>query len=298
MLDRVKDINISCENIEQVDKRIQLLGEQKLALSKELAFSICNSYLGMVEIFNSIKSYTEHMTVSDKILLCFAVCEYFQERNNLSFKFEVMPSAIESVRSDALNKIAYMKNKYTDKAKGAFTSLLGTNRFTLVNSFSLACDEVISGNCEFALLPVENSTDGVLYSFYSLIENNELNISATCEITDIQDDFKTTRFALVCKNPTNVMPRKNHSRYFEFIYNAGDGVSIYDMLSAAQMCGLRLILHNSIPIPYKTEEYRGHFIFCADNCSLDVYLLFLTVFAPQYISLGIYTKILASKSND
>ncbi len=293
MQKRIEDTLITSKNMCQVDTRMQMLSEQKLALSKELAFSVCNSDEGMAEILGSIKTCAEGMNISDKVLLCFAVCEFYEQRNNLNFKFGYMPSVTESVPSEALNKISYMKNKYTDKALSVFSSLLGTNRSSLANSFAISCDEVVSGNCEFALLPVENSTDGVLYSFYSLIEDNELNIFATCEITDIHDEFKSTRFALVCKNPTNVVPRKNHSRYFEFIYTADDNISVCDILSAAKQCGLRLILHNSIPIPYKTEEYRGHFIFCADNSSLDVYLLFLSVFAVQYISLGIYTKILS-----
>lgn len=293
-----KDININLENHNHIEKRMRLLSEQKNVVAHELAFSICNGVKNMPDVLASIRECSADMSISDKVSLCFAVYDFFEQKNLLNFKHEFLPSISEPVPADALNKIAYMKSNYTDRAFGVFSSAIRTNRAVLVNSFALACEEVISGNCEFALLPLENSSDGILYSFYSLIENNGLNIFTTCEITDIYDDFKATRFALVCKNPTNATQIKNRSRYFEFLNTLYGNISTSDILIAAKLCGMRLVMHNSLPVVYKTEEYTDHFIFCAKDAFLDVFLLFLSVFAKDYISLGIYAKTSQNKNSD
>jgi len=292
MHEYIDDINISLENLSLLEKRVQAHDEQKSALVYELALTICTYDDDSQTISDLIKSATETLSISNTISLCIAVQDICnQKSNNIRLKGVYMPVQEEPVRADALNKIAYMKNRYSDEALNIFSSACGINRSFAVNNFTAACDEVVSGNCEFALMPVENSDTGILYSFYSLVENYELKIHTACEITDTNDNFKTTRFALLSRNQASLKLHKNQSQYFEFIYTETDNVTICNILTAAKRCGLRLILHNSVPIAYKTEEYSNHFIFCTDNAKLDAYLLFLSVYTPLYTSLGIYTKL-------
>ena len=159
------------------------------------------------------------------------------------------------------------------------------------------CEEVYNGNCEYCILPVENSAEGPLNSFSRLIDRFELKISATCDVPT-NDGSRTTRFALLRRDLLPLSRSREQVLLFEFSVPLSEHPLTADLLNAASCCGLQLCRLDSRPYPgVDRSSLSTHFLFRVENGDLYSYLLYLFMEAPQFSPIGIYLHLDDEKKN-
>lgn len=196
---------------------------------------------------------------------------------------------------DAIDRVAYLQNSYTDTVYMEFSALLGNPRAAYFSSISDVCESVYNGNCEYCILPVETSAAGKLKSFYELIFKYGFKINAVFDLRG-DKDYEYTRYALLSKRLSfkKLSGRtKARNRYLEFIVSDTDNLPVEDMLSAASYCSLKLRRIDTISTCADKDGVKNIIcpVFRADGADLKTFLAFLKIDCPDFIPLGIYVQI-------
>ena len=138
-------------------------------------------------------------------------------------------------------------------------------------------------------MPIENSANGKLFSFYSLIDKYDLKIFAVCDLEDYPSE-KTTRYALVCKK-TFIYQSNKKSSYVEFSLIEDESYSLKNILEAAELCGLKLYRIDTAVAPYGDLAFKFYHIFKSKEESAIPFLLYLNYKYPRYEAIGYYISI-------
>ena len=145
--------------------------------------------------------------------------------------------------------IAYMQNSFSDKAYRVFASGFDKIPAVYFPGFKEAAEEVYYGRSSHAILPVFNSHDGMLMSFYRILLRYDLRINASCDIGINDDDIM--RYALVSKH----LSGGSGMRYVDISVVLGDGdVGTYgSLLSSCEALGASVLTLNSHPLEYSDD---------------------------------------------
>ena len=211
------------------------------------------------------------------------------ETSNPGF-FDLLFGKPEQILQSSCGKIAYVKNLQTDSAYLAFSQGIDAPKAVYFHSFTDVCEEVYNGICEFCILPIENSDEGRLNSFYTLIDKYDLHI---CSVSDIPSGRKgnITRFALIRKNSDIDMTIINkNDGCLEISVAAGRFPTLADLLDAAAFCGMSPSRINSYPNG-QNGEYTTSILFPLSNADVRTFLLFLSFDFPHCNVIGIYKKV-------
>lgn len=246
--------------------------------------------------------------VSDIIHLCRALVE--KKTQILRSDTEEFLGPTEAVSDEASEKIAYLQNKFSDEAFSKLTYRFRNPRAAYASSFTEVCEEVYNGFCEFCILPVESSGDGKLLRFYGLIEKFNLKIVSVCDVEQLDGSY--TKYALLRHKfiSFHLSKRLCGGHFAEFGLVLNEGVTLSDVLLAAEYCHMRLSRIDSVPLSYKNDAYRYDAVFAlpelgdddipptAEQISLrdmlldiETFLLYLSVSLSEYTPIGIYTRI-------
>ena len=152
-----------------------------------------------------------------------------------------------------------------------------------VRSFADACEEVSTSECEFCILPIENSREGSLLTVYKLIEKYDLFISRVCTI---ENDELTTKFALLCRENHDII-ESNGKQYIDIRLSGNAPCLFTNVHTGAAVLGVETVKSLSIPLGY-TDGYAHIFTFHADGDALFSLLLFLSTIRADYTLMGIY----------
>lgn len=144
-----------------------------------------------------------------------------------------------------------------------------------------ACDCVLDGEADFAIIPVRNGRDGHLRAFYRMISDYDLKILSVAEV---QTEDDKTCFALCGSDTSPLFPAPG---YMEFSVTGGDGM-ISVMTEAINAHGHTVSAINSSPAP--SGKTLFHFVVRAGG-DLRPTLLYLNLFHPAHTVLGIYGNI-------
>ena len=198
-----------------------------------------------------------------------------------------------SISEDAAERIAYLKNSYNDTAYMQFSTLFSAPRAAYYGSISDVCESVYNGICEYCILPLETSGDGKLLSFYEMILKYGLKINA---VYDLDGERGYTRYALLSKTfafQNTSLKSKSRNRYFEFIFNEKDGISLEDLLEASSFCSMKLRRIDTLNLSAEKNGKNEYFcpIFKTDGADLQTFFAFLTTDCPDYIPVGLYVQI-------
>ncbi len=224
-----------------------------------------------------------HLSAIEQIELCRLVCA---EMPTLSFTALVPHD--DPLPRGAQGLIAYLRNAFTDRAYRVFSAAMPRARSAYHDSYGSACEAVSTGSCEACILPIEHTLDGKLLGFYRLIDRYELKIACTCDLD--QQDGTVSRFALLKKSMTS--PAESGERFFEFSLTRSTENSIGLLLDAAALCGLSLRRIDSIPLAYSEDRFAYHAVYArAEETALVPFMLYLSLAAPQYNPIGLYTHI-------
>lgn len=286
-------INAARRNLSEVDRRQRILSEERELLANSLADSLCEELedLGVDELYERFLSAFPMPTIGDKVIFFSSLCEYAKKKEETeSLAFE----ADQPVTPGSHGKIAFVRNIHNDIALESFSSYVAFPKQVQKQSFEDCCEAVSSGECEFALIPIENSSDGKMFGFYSLIDRYSLHICATCTV-DSEDLSKVVIYALVGRNLVHESIEKlcgRLPRAFEFSVLGAEGEGVGDIPALLEKCSVRLIGTSSVALPYDSRAMRYYF-----TCSLqkttdiDTLALALKVEYPQYTPIGIYREI-------
>ncbi len=212
----------------------------------------------------------------------------------------------EPIKPSAYGRIVYQHNIYTDEAFMHFSRVLPTAKACYSNSFSGVCEQVLDGECEYCILPLENTQDGRLVRFYGLIEKYELKIALTCQVTT-SDNRHSTVFGLCRRGLVWPEPLVRDRRFcFEFMFwQENEHLSLSGLLHAAECASLSLIRVDCLPRS-DDEILMGAgypFDLCFEIVSREnaaspqpgrellAFLMYLSVHSPTYLPLGIYQHL-------
>ena len=305
--------DVIAANLNELDERMGYLCEQELAHLRELALQIVEDGSEALDFIASLPDHrppaspsqrlilskeapalSEHLdrmrSVWKSVLLCSEIDRLLgtQYHVNVEDFFEETEPATEASRG----RIVYQRNSYADNAYLRFSTLIAEPRAVYTHSFGSMCEEVVRGNCEYCILPIENSTEGPLNSFARLIDQYELKIVATCDIPTT-DNSRITRFALLCRDLSTSLPTpQNARRCFELSLPTDASPSQGDVLYAASCYGLVCNhVDTRVHRAEGTVQSVTHFSFYTDCGNLRAFLLFLSMEAPHYTAIGYYAQL-------
>ncbi len=199
--------------------------------------------------------------------------------------YDTLPHVEEPAPPTVLTA-AYVTGGFADAAFAAFRDELSRAFRVMLRPHhservSGACDCVLDGEADYAVIPVRSSRDGVLRPFYHMIDSHDLKLLAAASVGGAGGEGRTC-FALCGADAGPLFPVPE---LFEFTV-AGEGV-IPDVAAA-------LVAHGHAPlsvVSYPSEDggLRHHFTSRVGG-DLRPTLLYLNLY-HSYTVLGIYRDI-------
>lgn len=196
---------------------------------------------------------------------------------------------------DCDGRIAYLKNSYNDVVYLEFSDAIAFPRSYYANNVSEVCECVVDGRCEFCILPIETSNEGKLLSFYRTIIKNGLKINCVYDLEG-KVNGETTRYALLGIDvlpSLQILKTRSKEKYFDLLIEDKDSVSVSEITMAADICSLELQRIDTMVCEDTHGVMKKRFClsFKINRGDLNTFLSYLAVDCPDYIPLGIYTRI-------
>ena len=279
---------ILLKNLYTLNQRQNSTNEQKLLTISDISRLYCESFTNDSDILKELISISEMLSTKDEIIFLSELC---RSEHRKKIKEQLFIGSTEATLAGAHSKISFVKNKYNNIAFEHFSHSVVNSKAEYASSFSESCESVFDGRCEFCILPIMNSTDGRLMSFYNLLDRYELKI---CEITDIDSEssYSVLRYARVGRACKEVRERaqKNQRYIFEFLITAEDTCLFASLFEAANHIGATLTSIDSLPVEYASNVQKFFFSFSLPSENALAFRLFVALNHPSYTPLGIYKE--------
>lgn len=181
-------------------------------------------------------------------------------------------------------KIAYWyTNRYAQEAALAFSELFNRAEEICAESFSAVCEE-ISDDITLGVIPIANSSDGKLMSFYRLLDKFDLKISAACNVENPNGNG-FSRFALVGKKIIDI------GSYSDKVIEFAVGADFFSTVRAIELIGGMVKEITSIPSHHSPNECLNYFTVSVKKESIHELWWFLYLFGGEIEFIGIYSEI-------
>ena len=284
-----------CEGIRELRQRIKNTSEERdiclaLLLSSLLSADPKTSADSSArEIYDSFLYSVPNADSREKLLLCRNIVN--GETLGASELDETILAITGDTAAGSHGKIAYVRNRYNDEAFSFFSERMQHAKPVVTTSFSEICEELADNRCEFGILPLENTSDGKLFGFYSMLDSYELKIVDLC-LVETEDSAKNICYGLVSRGITksriSSLVKKNELCRFEFSVVSESADFCSDIISALGECGARLLKISSVPLPYDDRLQR--FFFTAELRATHLYelALYLSMEFSSYAFIGFY----------
>ena len=303
--------DIICSNLQDVYTRMNMLYEQERAHLQELAAEITRDLEDDAELAYSLADLlprnlkapiralpqnAKHLEglhplrkTRQAVWLCMEICRLLSSKKE--FGIQSFFDDTEETFNALPPRVVYQRNSYTDSAYLRFASFLKNPRAIYTHSFPTACEDVVSGVCQYCILPLENSSEGQLNSFVRLIDRYNLKIAATCDVATT-DGSRVTRFALLRRSILPILADADRDLFFEFSAPLHAEPGITPILSAAELCELTLCRVDSRPRQATTEDPSvTRFVFRIGNGNFAAFLLYLCAYVPTSDYIGLYPHL-------
>lgn len=196
------------------------------------------------------------------------------------------PPAAGEAAPDENVRIAYLQNALSDQAYRLFAAHLAGNEppaAVYFPGFREVAEEVYSGRCTHAILPVASSEDGPVLSFRRLIGRYDLKITAAADIP--LDEERTMRFALLRRR---LPPPPYSASWLELSAVPTDEMSAGALLSACERFGAVLVSAGSHPAGPEEDRNVLDLTFDLRNADPFALYLFLEGSHVRYETVGSY----------
>lgn len=279
-------LSVLSRNLKMAENRAALAQEQTLFCSQMLADFFCDEHghSSAEALYAEFLSSLPNPNGRTKALFCRAFVSRNPARNSL--QPQVLFGLNETPTAGSHGKIAYVRNRYNERAFENFSELLRSPKPFYVSDFSEACEAVFNGQCSYCILPIENTENGRLFGFYSMLDRYELKICATVSI-DGEDSFEAVRFALVGRTALRV-PAKASAYALEFCLTRENGSRLSYLLEGAECFHATPQKIDFLPLEYDQRVYRIFFTFALPFSEAAAFGLYLSLEYPNYNILGFY----------
>ena len=283
-----KKLDILQSNLQEFNLRCKISREQRSLTLIEIARTLCDLYEGE-ELSRIVARYSEissDASPSDRLILC----RELLSRKSSSHELKRLTSIgdKEDTPAGSHGKIAYTKNNFNDAAFEQLSSSINSPRAIYTASINGACEAVADGSCEFCILPIENSVDGKLFGFYSLIDRFELKIASVCDIEGEGDS--RIKYALVGRNsrePANQLFEKSKFVFEFFVLDSGNGL-LDGLFESAGECNADLLSIDIRPVPYDSQLKKFFLGFRLGGKDAMLFCTLLALYYDSYSPIGLY----------
>jgi prephenate dehydratase len=290
-----RDTDAVLRGINEIDERMLINRQMRLAEIHELVTSVADrspnadAAISSLEAIRPVRNIEHTTSALERVALCREYLKIYPDMQG--FKKELFFGSDETVSESAANKIAYIMNSYTDEAFRRFSRELenGSEAVSVV-SFEELCEDVYSGSCEYGIIPIENTENGKLARFYSLINKYDLKIAAMLDIANSGSNTETG-FALIRKNIEYPKLKIGKPYMFEMFVMLREAETFSEILAAADFCNMSLYRIDSFPISHQGGKYTLCPVFKTEHADIDSFLLYMSLDFPRYTPIGIYSHL-------
>lgn len=274
------------KNLKMAEDRAALAEEQSMLCAKMLADFFCDkeAHASAERLYADYLATLSHPSGKMKALFCRA----FASRNaaNAPLQPQAFFGLNETPAAGSHGKIAYVRNRYNERAFENFSEAVRSAKPFFVSDFSDACEAVYNGQCSYCILPVENTENGRLFGFYAMLDRYDLKICALTAI-DGDDSFEAVRLALVGRTALRV-PANPPLYALEFCLTRENGNRLSELLESAECFGAIPQKIDFLPLEYDQRVYRIFFTFALPFSEASAFGLYLSLEYPNYNSVGFY----------
>ncbi len=185
-------------------------------------------------------------------------------------------------------KVAYLDNRQSKEALTHFLCGLCDASAEPMHNFSNVAEAVYAQKCDLCVLPIENSSDGRLSSFYNLIAKYELFITAVTDVTNYDFSLRT-RYALLAHCPTSHLNTETIG--CKLLFELDSELTASEVLTAADFFNVDCVSIDCIPEAYRVGNSIGAFTLAGTRNSIIELLFWLYLRQMPYILQGIYDEI-------
>ncbi len=277
--------SILSENLSFSKERQQLATESVALCSSCFAEFLCKNEKARPpeELYATFCASLPHAGGYEKALFCRSLCN--SDSGHLPKKEELFGWNL-TAEAGSHGRITYVRNRYNDYAFQVFSKIIPNAKFSYATGFAEACENVFNNRCEYCILPIENSADGRLFVFYTMLDRFDLKICSVCE-AESDDASSGSCYALVGKTLPPKIPR-SLSFTFEFCITGENGNFFRDLTDAASAFSADLIKVDTLPTEYDRRLFRYYFNFTMPQTYIYAFALYLSLEYPGYIPVGCY----------
>jgi len=183
-------------------------------------------------------------------------------------------------------KVSFVRGNGSGRAFERFAKYVPGVLAEYEEDFRRALEAVANGESTFAIIPIENSFDGRLNSFYRLMEKYVLSIVLAADIPS--DDYESsTKFALVYKKIDII--EADGEELFECKITLREPSELADIMLAANYFGAEICKVHSLPLSSGGRENSFDIIFGLDDADIAGLFCYLLLEYPHLSPIGLYT---------
>ena len=269
-------------NLNQLKEREATLKELRALEIAEIPYTLGeNAALrDIIQLYRKYMPLTNtDISASDRIQFCKIIAEHNKEN--------LRHILVKSDVSTIISAVAYVKNQYSLEALAKLCKHITVHQEHVFSSFGELCDDIESGDADACIIPIENTTDGKLVNFYSIIDRYELKILSTCEI-ESSDGNQVTRYALLKRNI--VIPNSERC-CIELTFVSTQANTLKDMIEISSLLGLSVHRIDSLPLRYNKSSFEISSVLYGTLDDIMTFILFLKLNIPQHTILGLYNNV-------
>lgn len=225
--------------------------------------------------------YAAALQSADLLALCHEVAARYPA--GCEQAFSALFGEYEPPSPEAQGRVAYVANSYTEQAFMELTAFIKNRRVAYFHGFEDVCQEVRSGLCEYGILPVESTFEGVMAGLMRQIELYDLRICALCYVPTQQSG--STAFALVCRTLPAQQPSSRHC--IDLLLSPVTPEETGRLISVAALCS-HTLLHASTYTGEDGELFRLRL--SVNPASHYPFLLYLLFFCADVTPIGFYAQ--------
>ena len=274
--------DIIVANLNQLKEREATLKELRALEIAEIPYTLGEN-AALRDIMQLYRKYmpltNTDISASDRIEFCKIIAEY----NKDNLKHILVKPATDT----DINAVAYVKNQYSLEAFAKLCKHIAVHQEHVFSSFGELCDDIESGDADACIIPIENTTDGKLVNFYSIIDRYELKILSTCEI-ESSDGNQVTRYALLKRHL--IIPNGERC-CIEFNFVSTQTNTLKDLIEISSLLGLSIHRIDSLPLRYNKSSFEISSVLYGTLDDIMKFILFLKLNIPQHTILGLYNNV-------
>lgn len=288
--DRDDGVDTVQANLAEIDKRHALLCLERAFHLGELTQELAQSPSPDKETLSAIserlfvlsQDHTPYQTATyyaDLVTLCTEIAHALP--NGYAHFFTELFGDDVPLSNLAKGRVAYVANSYTEQAFLLLCNGIADCRVSYHHHFDDVCQDVYNGGCQYGILPIQSSDEGMLAGLYRLVARYKLKICAVCRVAGAKDGY--TMFALVKRSQSR--PQTDTSSCLDFLFTPADVRQISDLLCVAGLFGHH-VLHTGSFTSHDGETFR--LCMMTNPHTLYPFLVYLTLFCTDVTPIGLY----------